>query len=85
MKDKNGVPCEIECGITEEQAIDKLKETGWLPQHDQELVRGIIKRIREHQQVIDKALKVSSVDKDCYILAHEHIIDLLKKEWGIDG
>ena len=85
MKDNNGVPCEIECGITEEQAIAKLYETDWLPRHDQELVRGIIKRIREHQQVIGKVLKVSDVDKDCYILAHEHIIALLKKEWGIDG
>lgn len=85
MKDNNGVPCEIECGITEEQAIAKLYETDWMPRHDQELVRGIIKRIREHQQVIAKALKVSYVDKDCYILAHEHIIDLLEKEWRIDG
>ena len=86
MKDNSGVPCEIECGITEEQAIAKLYETDWLPRHDQELVRGIIKRIKEHQQVVvDNNAIASSLGKECYIMSHEHIIALLKKEWGIDG
>lgn len=47
MKDNNGVPCEIECGITEEQAIAKLYETDWLPHHDQELVKGIIALLKK--------------------------------------
>ena len=79
------VPCEIE-PITELQAIDKLNGTGWLAGHDQELVRNIVSRIEEHNKVvIENNALASSIGKECYIMAHDHIISMLKKEWGIDG
>lgn len=85
MKNNSGVPCEIECGITEEQAIAKLYETGWLVSHDQELVRDIINKITEHGKVvIDNNATASTIGKECYIISHKHIIAMLKKEWGID-
>lgn len=80
------VPCEIEPTFTEEQAIAKLYETDWLPRHDQELVRGIIKRIADHGKVVvDNNAITSTIGKECYIMAHDHISAMLKKEWGIDG
>ena len=78
----SNVPCFVD---PEEQAIDKLYDTGWLVRHDQELVRGVIKRITDHGKVVvDNKSIASTIGKECYIMAHDHISAMLKKEWGIN-
>ena len=48
--------------ITEEQAIDKLHETGWLPKHDKEMTE---RRPGEWIRKVDKAGFISHICSEC--------------------